>query len=239
MNEDELINSFKENPESTVLKFTQSVIEEIRENVRFNHDELTVINDINKDKFYDKIIDYYSALYSMFTHSDLFTKTHFKEPEGNIEQDIDSIFDVFYAISEEYRALCARRKFKSISDKYTGLFKNEFMYHFSDNEVDKIQELINILREEISKSTLFEEEHQQRLLKRLEKLQAEIHKKMSDLDRFWGLVGDAGVAIGKFGKDAKPIVDRIRELTDVVWGAQRRAEKLPDNSSNPLIDSES
>ena len=30
MNEDELINSFKENPESTVLKFTQSVVEEIQ-----------------------------------------------------------------------------------------------------------------------------------------------------------------------------------------------------------------
>jgi hypothetical protein len=30
---------------------------------------------------------------------------------------------------------------------------------------------------------------------------------MSNLDRLWGLIGEAGVALGKFGKDAKPLVD--------------------------------
>jgi hypothetical protein len=73
-------------------------------------------------------------------------------------------------------------------------------------------------------------------LKRLESLQAEIHKRVPDLDKFWGLIGDAGVVIGKFGKDAKPIVDRIREIADIVWRTQFRAEELPSGTSSPLLE---
>lgn len=73
------------------------------------------------------------------------------------------------------------------------------------------------------------------LLLRLEKVQSEMHKKMSDLDRFWGLIGDAGVALGKFGTEAKPIVDRIREISEIVWRTQARAEELPSNTPLPLL----
>ena len=62
---------------------------------------------------------------------------------------------------------------------------------------------------------------------------------MADLDRLWGLVGDAGVAIGKFGKDAKPIVDRIREISDIVWRTQSRAEELPSDTPMELISNSS
>ena len=82
---------------------------------------------------------------------------------------------------------------------------------------------------------MFEEDHKQRLLKRIEKLQAELHKKVSDLDKFWGLVGDAGVVLGKFGKDAKPLVDRITEIAKIVWQTQARAEELPSGTDMPLL----
>ena len=49
-----------------------------------------------------------------------------------------------------------------------------------------MQHLINELRDQISKTEALEQEHQQRLLHRLERLQAELHKKMSDLS----LLGD-------------------------------------------------
>ena len=58
---------------------------------------------------------------------------------------------------------------------------------------------------------------------------------MSDLDRFWGLVGDAGVVVGKLGKDAKPIVDRIQEVAEIIWRTQARAEELPSGQEMPLL----
>ncbi|MBI4826866.1 MAG: hypothetical protein HY807_10680 [Nitrospirae bacterium] len=41
----------------------------------------------------------------------------------------------------------------------------------------------------------------------------------------------------KFGDDAKPFVDRIREIADIVWRTQARAEELPSSTPTPLITS--
>jgi uncharacterized protein YoxC len=113
-----------------------------------------------------------------------------------------------------------------------------FVYEFSGGDLDRIQTLLNELREVVSHSTIIEEKHRRRLLKRLERLQQELNKKQSDLDHFWGLVGDAGVALGKFGEDAKPFVDRIKEITDIVWRTQSRAEELPSDSKHILLESD-
>lgn len=115
------------------------------------------------------------------------------------------------------------------------LFDNTFSYEFTDGDIDKVQKLLNELRDIISKSELFTADHQQRVLKRLERLQGELHKTISDLDRFWGLIGDAGIVIGKLGNDAKPIVDRIKEIADIVWRTQAKSEELPSGSSIPFL----
>lgn len=124
---------------------------------------------------------------------------------------------------------------RSLRTHFRTALGNGFHYEFSQGDLDKIQTLLNQLQDLVSKSTLFEKDHQRRLLKRLENLQAELHKRVSDVDKFWGLIGDAGVAMGKFGMDAKPIVDRIKEIADIVWRTQSRAEELPSDASFPLL----
>lgn len=119
---------------------------------------------------------------------------------------------------------------EQILSKYGG-----FSYEFSEGDLDRIQVLINELRNLLASDTHLSDEHRQRVLRRLERLQGELHKKMSDIDRLWGLIGDAGVLLGKFGKDAKPLVDRIREITDIAWRSQARAEELPSNAKPALI----
>lgn len=102
-----------------------------------------------------------------------------------------------------------------------------------------MQVLISQVRDLIVNDNGLEKDHKRRLLSRVEKLQSELHKKVSDLDRFWGLIGDAGVVLGKLGKDAKPIVDRIKEIADIVWQTQSRAEELPSGTRPPLLTDES
>lgn len=41
--------------------------------------------------------------------------------------------------------------------------------------------------------------------------------------------------LGKFGEDVKPIVSRIKEIMDIVWRAQSRAEELPSNTPCPIL----
>ena len=111
----------------------------------------------------------------------------------------------------------------------------QFAYEFAPADFNRIQVLLNELRDHVAASSDFEPDHKRRILARLESLQRELHKRVSDLDRFWGLVGDAGVVMAKLGNDAKPIVDRIREIADIVWNTQGRAEQLPSSAKPPQI----
>lgn len=147
-----------------------------------------------------------------------------------LEQEI---LKSYYQLTED------DQKIANFKGKFATMIGKSFVYEFTEGDLKKIQELLNELRGLVSDSHLFEDTHRRRLLKRLEKLQQELHKKQSDLDHFWGLVGDAGVALGKFGKDAKPIVDRIREITHIVWRTQTRAEELPSGSLPPLLTNDS
>lgn len=126
--------------------------------------------------------------------------------------------------------------FYDLINKKKTILERGFYYEFTEGDLKRIQDIINELREKIRASELFEEKHKTRLLSKLERLQSELHKRMSDVDRFWGLVGDAGVVIGKFGKDAKPFVDRIKEISDIVFRTQARAEELPSSINNQLLE---
>lgn len=148
-----------------------------------------------------------------------------------------------YAINQylnELHRFCTIQSSKLKVESLRGHFKtalgSRFSYEFSQGDLERVQKLINEIRGLISNTRGLEKDHQRRLLARLEKLQAEMHKKVSDLDRFWGLIGDAGVVLGKLGKDAKPIVDRIKEVADIVWQTQSRAEELPSGTQPPLLD---
>ncbi|MGA1979875.1 MAG: hypothetical protein ABSG99_04835 [Sedimentisphaerales bacterium] len=123
----------------------------------------------------------------------------------------------------------------SAREKYGKAFGATFIYQFSDGDLKRIQDLLNELRDTITKSELFDAKHKQRILNKLEGLQSELHKKMSSLDKFWGLIGEAGVVLGKFGQDAKPLLDRIREIAQIVWRTQARAEELPSGTPFPLL----
>lgn len=128
---------------------------------------------------------------------------------------------------------------RSMRQRFGVALSGRFAYEFSAADISRVQQLISELRENIAASDMFEDKHRARLLARLEALQAELHKRISDLDKFWGLIGDAGVALGKFGNDAKPIVDRMKEIAAIVWNTQARAEDLPSSTPLPLLTDES
>jgi hypothetical protein len=140
-------------------------------------------------------------------------------------------------IIESYKLALQNSSLRNFKNKFSKKYTPAFVYEFSPNELDQIQTAIDDLRQLITKANFIESDHKARLLKRLERLQSEIHKQMSDLDRFWGLVGDAGVVLGKFGNDVKPITDRIRDITEIVWKAQSQAEQLPKGTPFMLPES--
>jgi hypothetical protein len=114
---------------------------------------------------------------------------------------------------------------------YRDLFAGISAYEFSDQDYLRVQQLINELRDLISNSQLITSDHKRRLLRRLEAMQSELHKRSSDIDRFWGFIGEAGIAVRKFGEDIKPISERVQELGRIVIAvifAKEGIQALPE-----------
>lgn len=195
----------------------------------------------SKVQFYNQYIAALAAYEAFISVNSLIAPQASQHPtlSGVPREDIIAIcnmFDDAYHLSKEIKG---KQLLEEHKNRFLGVLGTRFTYHFSDNEVSRLQILINELREHIRKSKEIERNHKDRLLSRLEKLQSEVHKQVSDLDRFWGMVGDAGVVIKKLGEDAKPIVNRVTELMNIVWKAQAKAEGLPSDASNPVLRDES
>jgi hypothetical protein len=207
----------------------------------------TKFNEENNKYYYPdgsrdgNIMEHYDIYIEAFAAMEAFinaTGLPFNPPRLMEQRDIENIERIssfFYGVMNGISKKEHELTLGSAREKYAKIFGTTFVYQFSDGDLKRIQQLINELRDEITKSELFDAKHKQRILKKLEGLQSELHKKMSSLDRLWGLIGEAGVALGKFGQDAKPLVDRIREISQITWRTQARAEELPSGTTLPLL----
>jgi hypothetical protein len=216
--------------------FIANIPENFNQGVKYIIDEFyrcfPIKQPLNLDA-HDLYIDFWGLLEAYLENSNYqFDKVNL---DHNEVENIKKIVSFFAVIDAQNTKLLTNDLIADTREKYNLVFGKYFCYEFSDGDLQKMQNLINELRDIVTKSDLFTAEHQQRILKKLEKLQSELHKKVSDLDRFWGLISDAGVAIGKFGQDAKPLVDRIREIADIVWRTQLKAEELPSGYKIPLL----
>jgi hypothetical protein len=110
----------------------------------------------------------------------------------------------------------SRGYFETKTEEYVALFSRVAVYEFSEEDFRRVHELVRELRDLIRSSSLITDEHKRRLLRRLEAMHAELHKKTSDIDRFWGFIGEAGIAMRKFGEDLAPISERVLELGGIV-----------------------
>lgn len=150
-------------------------------------------------------------------------------PGNDPQQNITNIRNFMYQQEAETSKLLHTIYLDQQTRKYSDKFNSLSAYVFTDEDFSTIQKLLNEMRDIITNSEVITANHKRRLLERLERMQRELHKTTSDLDRFWGFIGEAGIAIGKFGNDIKPLVDRINELAKIVWKTISLKELLLEN----------
>lgn len=110
----------------------------------------------------------------------------------------------------------AKGYFETKTEEYVTLFSKVPVYEFSEPDFKRVQSLVNELRNLIQSSSLIADDHKRRLLRRLDAMHGELHKRTTDIDRFWGFIGEAGIAMRKFGQDLTPISERVIELGGIV-----------------------
>ncbi len=219
---DEFIESLPEDR----TKAAHRMCELFREN-----DDLNQQHDINDYESYIKALGQFQA----FCETAGFT---IKIPilRTSRVDNVESIRNFFNNIFTELDKQVANVILNTAKEQYLLKFGKIFCYEFTDGDLEKIQKSLDELRGMVVASSLFEGDHKARILSRLERLQAELHKRMSSLDRFWGLVGEAGVALGKFGTDSKPFVDRIKDIAEIIWRTQAKTEELPSDAPFPILE---
>jgi hypothetical protein len=110
----------------------------------------------------------------------------------------------------------SRGYFESKTEEYRALFAKAQVFEFPEPDFKRILVLAAELRDLISENSLIAEEHKRRLLRRLEAARTELHRRTSDVDRFWSFLFEAGITIRKFGEDLEPISVRALELGKLI-----------------------
>jgi len=221
---DTFLNELKDDPLAGTIRLIDMALSQLNPmGSEWGEDEYTIL------------LETYALLVEVIDSNLLDIEPPRFEIRGELNSDCNSIKQYIFEIQAYCSIQSSKLKVESLRGHFKTALGSRFSYEFSQGDLERVQELINEIRGLISNTHGLEKDHQRRLLARLEKLQAEMHKKVSDLDRFWGLIGDASVVMCKLGKDAKPIVDRIREVASIVWQTQSRAEELPSGTQPPLL----
>lgn len=95
---------------------------------------------------------------------------------------------------------------------------------------DELVQVLNLcakIREAITRGKFFDVPHKRRLLDRVAAIEREAHQPKGRFDVILGGVSDFGEALGKFGKDVKPLVDRMTEIMGIARGKSEEYEQLP------------
>ena len=144
----------------------------------------------------------------------------FPEIGAQQRQNIASIKAYFAQLRDTVRSELYSRQakghFEAKTEEYLSLFARVPGYEFTQASFKRVQELVIELRELFQNSSLIADEEKRRLLRKLEAMRGELHMKTNDIDRFWGFLGEAAIAMRKFGQDLNPISERVLELGRII-----------------------
>lgn len=150
-------------------------------------------------------------------------------------EGIRKAHDFVTQLQKEFEPIANSRQFEQYRNFFATQLGAAFHYEFSEGDLDLIQKLIDELRELIATTDELGEDHRHRLIKKLEKVQSEFHKKVSNLDRFWGFCLELSIVVGLMGKNAEPAADLVKKIVAIIWPAQTRAYDLPSGLPFKLL----
>jgi len=188
----------------------------------------------NVTSSYSALVEAYTCVLTYLRLHGLFDKVVSAEMrQGENLKDRDPILRWLQQARGNLAAKCENELADYGARSYGSFFDRQAPYEFVESDLTRVQQLITELRELIAKTNELEEGHKERLLMRLEALQREMHRRMSSLDRCWGFIIEAGLVLGQFGENVKPLTDRIVEMAKVFRRAQVSSEVFPTGRQLP------
>lgn len=101
------------------------------------------------------------------------------------------------------------------------------MFELGKPDKARIFELCIDMRKIVFSTQEFDEPHRRRLLNRIAAIESETHKPKGMFDVVRAGMSDVGETLGKFGKDIKPLTDRMAEVVGIARKATKEYDQLP------------
>ena len=158
---------------------------------------------------------------------------------SDAENNVTNIIQRFDEWKNIIRGSFSAKNYDNYLGKFEAAFGTGIFYELSDDDISEIQKHINNLRSLISETELLDEDHRRRLLRRLEILQAELHKRVSDYDRYYGMAVEFYVLFKKYGEGMNQICNEFKEILRIVFQSHSEREHLPAGEELPLLPTDS
>ncbi len=146
----------------------------------------------------------------------------FPQLSGDREQNTREIRSFFYTLRDALDAEVAKLTVEQARSKFSSRFARASYFEIPEENLKKLQLLFNSIRYEVERNQSINDEARWRLLKKLEATELKVQKKMIDLDRLWGFMGEARVILSTSGDDTRIILDRINEIARITRAAQSK-----------------
>ncbi|NWC99759.1 hypothetical protein HX869_13515 [Pseudomonas sp. P7779] len=161
---------------------------------------------------------------------------------GSLRRASDA-YSYVVQIQREIEAILARDNAvqlqSEMEQRFNRLITGTFGYELTEGDLNEVQDLLNRLRDLVTKSEELTDNHKERLLKRLEEVQQELHKKLSKLDKLYCLAIEVSVVAGTIGKNAEPLVKVAKALFGISYRTHAHTEGLPSSTTPQLLGDDS
>lgn len=178
------------------------------------HNTTLHLEDNQTDDNYGEAIKAYSIFYSWAKKWDIKVATI--QLTANRTKNIDLIRDQANIIKGQAEKIFSEIALKEAIERTDALFGNIGSYEIGKDDLNNIQTSINAIRDLVSKTKELEKNHKERLIKRLDELQVEFDKKMTNFDKFWGFAIESRMYMSIMSKDAKPFLQNINIIVGIV-----------------------
>lgn len=122
---------------------------------------------------------------------------------------------------------------QDLDDFFSDASSDGPLFNLDLSDVERIHTLLQQMREIVSRSSVIGGDHKARLFKRISHVEAETQKIKGRFDVILGGLNDFGEALGKFGDDVKPLVDRMKEVAGIVRSNTDEYKGLPAPEERP------
>ncbi len=134
---------------------------------------------------------------------------------GANETNAANIREAICVLGSDVSLAMTNETLRKMRANYAAQLEGIPLYEVSDEDLSLVQQRLTDLRGLIQASGVLNDDQRKRLLARLEVVQTGLHKKMSNLDGIFGFLFDLSALQSEIGADAKPFLDRAKDIARV------------------------